>query len=157
MVQNTVVEHVDRRLDEILVRLNNPLMAQSVSVSPTPCVAVTPPPPLPMSASLIPAASVPVGSEAGERLRSLVIGEKVISFYASEVPDPPAISFATNLARLNSLWDEAYAKPSEHPPVLFIKGEGIPIVYWPDVFKYTGGRKWEGIKHEYFTWKVCFF
>ena len=78
----------------------------------------------------------------------------VLEFTEEDIPIPPAISFAENLALLNQMWDDT-------PPhwqgnsVLAIHGVPIPIVYWKNIYSRLHGE-WKGLKSNWSLWKACF-
>jgi len=85
--------------------------------------------------------------------RTLKFGNGVIlEFMEEDIPIPPAISFAENLALLNQMWDDT-------PPhwqgnsVLTIRGIPIPIVYWKKIYSRLHGE-WKGLKSNWSLWKV---
>lgn len=78
-----------------------------------------------------------------------------LAFTQAEVPDPPAVSFADNLPKLNAMWDDS----PEHwggESCLSISGRAIPLVYWPEVYRYGKKHQWKGTKGKWHEWKVCF-
>ena len=76
----------------------------------------------------------------------------VLEFVEADIPIPPAVSFAENLALLNQMWDDT-------PPhwqgnsVLIIRGVPIPIVYWKKIYSRLHGE-WKGLKSNWSLWKV---
>ena len=99
-------------------------------------------------------AETATGNSGG--LRHLKLGDKtVVSFTVDSIPDPVAVSFVHNIPRLNSMWDDT----SHHwgqESVLTIKGHPIPIVYWPDIYRYGKTRQWKGTKSSWADWRVGF-
>jgi hypothetical protein len=86
--------------------------------------------------------------------RELILGNShAIRFTLEGIPDPPAVSFATNLPRLNSMWDDTTPHWCGSSP-LIISGHPIPVVYWPEVYKYGKKDQWKGTKAKWFEWKV---
>lgn len=76
-----------------------------------------------------------------------------VSFSVSSVPDPVAVTFTQDIPRLNAMWDDT----SPHwggESVLTIKGHPIPIVYWPDVYRYGKFGQWQGTKSCWTDWRV---
>lgn len=91
--------------------------------------------------------------------RSLTLGDgRQLIFAADDVPAPPAVSFAHDIATLNSMWDDT----SEHwanDSKLRIKGIAVAIAYWKDIYTSKANinwkpRQWKGIKGNWFNWKV---
>jgi hypothetical protein len=87
------------------------------------------------------------------RICSLHLADGVIQYLATEIPDPPALSFIHDLARLDRLWDDRSPQWDNTSP-LHIQGRSIALVYWPDIYRYQGTRQWSGIKQRWFEWKV---
>ncbi|KAK6989000.1 hypothetical protein R3P38DRAFT_2803944 [Favolaschia claudopus] len=89
------------------------------------------------------------------RTRTLrLAGEVVLTFSEEDVPDPPAISYAHR--GVNSLladWDDDSTRwPGTSP--LTIKGVPIAVKYWSRVYKYWKSSQWQGVKKNWFDWKV---
>lgn len=82
-------------------------------------------------------------------LKKLKIDGIEITFDSTKVRDPPALSFADDIARLAKEWHTSnYLK---------ISGHGIPIKHWDLVYKNKTGIKskvWESIKGIWGKWKV---
>jgi hypothetical protein len=86
--------------------------------------------------------------------RSLTLGNGIIlQFTAESVPDPPAVSFANNIPRLNSMWDDKTDYWCGTSP-LVVSGHPIPVSYWPEMYKYGKKDQWKGTKAKWFEWKV---
>jgi hypothetical protein len=111
-----------------------------------PLLPPTPPPPPP------PAISFVAPTTFSER--TLILGNRhVVRFTVESIPDPPFVSFANNLPRLNSMWDDTTPHWCGMSP-LVIGGHPIAVVYWPDVYKYGKKDQWKGTKAKWFEWKV---
>jgi len=142
--------------------------------APTPLIVATYPygslpPPQFDSTSPVPAVSVcaespgdtRVDQEATQRSVTLRNGRKVL-FLERDIPAPPAVSFASDLALLNGMWDEK-APDWCGWSYLVIKGVPIPISYWREVYsRSTSGSswkrgQWKGIKGNWSQWKVRTF
>lgn len=80
-------------------------------------------------------------------------GGKFITFRESDIPDPPAISYAKSLEDLLLVWTDNSTRWNGTSP-LKINDVPIPIVYWPIVYKYWRGTQWQGVKKVWFDWKV---
>jgi len=76
----------------------------------------------------------------------------VLEFTEEDIPIPPAVSFAENLALLNQMWDDT-------PPhwqgnsVLIIRSVPVPIVYWKRIYSRLHGE-WKGLKSNWSLWKA---
>ncbi|EIW86051.1 hypothetical protein CONPUDRAFT_114144, partial [Coniophora puteana RWD-64-598 SS2] len=90
------------------------------------------------SALLSDATSLSVAGAAPLRVVQMDNGV-VVQFSEQDVSDPPAVSFAHDLPRLNAMWDHTvphWQGVSE----LTIQRQPIPIKYWRDVYV---GRDWK--------------
>lgn len=76
-----------------------------------------------------------------------------ITFTQDDVPDPPAVSFADDIPKLNSMWDDSPAHWGREAH-LIINGHLIPLVYWPDAYRYGKKKQWQGTKAKWHEWKV---
>lgn len=86
--------------------------------------------------------------------RSLVFADGTrLRFMESQVPDPPPTTFSDNIPRLNAIWDGCALHPADESP-LIINGKHIPLIYWPQVYKYWKADQWKGTKGKWFEWKV---
>jgi hypothetical protein len=86
--------------------------------------------------------------------RSLRLGNgQVLEFTLESIPDPPAISFAGDIPRLNGMWDDQTAHWSGTSP-LVVNGQPIAVVHWPELYKYGKKDQWKGMKARWFEWKV---
>src|ERR1700761_112133 len=63
----------------------------------------------------------------------------------------PATSFANDIERLNTMWDNTSSHWNEKS-VLKIQEQPIALVYWPKVFK--GSGLWKSYKSNWTEWKV---
>lgn len=109
---------------------------------------------LPVSAQPSSLAETPASASYVDSTRSFkLLNSSVFTFTQSQVPDPPAISFATDIPRLNAMWDD---NPNhwrgESVPV--IEGFPIPLVYWPEIYRYGKKNQWKGTKGKWFEWKA---
>lgn len=97
-----------------------------------------------------------------ERVHSLTIGHgQVLTYKYSHIREPHQISFATNIARLDRVWDD------ERPNwdsidcaknLLEINGMGIALRYWQVVFSGKKNKVWSWLKKLWIEWKVsCVF
>jgi hypothetical protein len=105
-----------------------------------------------MSASTSIASSGSDNSETPTRTLTLA-GGRVVTFRESDIPDPPAVSYASRMDDLLSEWDDK----SPHwggSSSLTINGVPVPVIYWPTVYKYWKHSQWKGVKKQWFDWKV---
>ena len=82
---------------------------------------------------------------------TIVIDGLSLTLDARHVPDPPIQHFSKNVNTLFEHWKES--------TILSVDGHGIPLKYWPDVYKGLGRlgfkrKAWEAIKVEWGNWKV---
>src|ERR1700722_4417717 len=87
---------------------------------------------------------------------SLQLAWSVIKYSADDIPDPPALMFVCDLAKLDHAWDDSLQQWDNSSP-LRIKDNSIAIIHWPKIYRYTGTKQWSGIKQRWFEWKVSFF
>jgi hypothetical protein len=91
--------------------------------------------------------------------RSLMLGNgTILRFTVESIPDPPAVSFASNIPQLNSMWDDQTEHWCGTSP-LIVSGHPIAVSYWPELYKYRKKDQWKGTKAKWFEWKVsscCF-
>ncbi|KAJ7093745.1 hypothetical protein C8R44DRAFT_684822 [Mycena epipterygia] len=80
-------------------------------------------------------------------------GGKLITFRESDIPDPPAVSYAKSIEDLLCVWTDNSPRWNGTSP-LKISGVPIPIVYWPIVYKYWKRTQWQGVKKAWFDWKI---
>lgn len=81
----------------------------------------------------------------------LKVPQLALTCDARRVPDPPVQHFSKNIDHLFEHWNSSM--------ILSVDGRGIPVKYWPDVYKSLGRMKikpkaWEAIKVEWGNWKV---
>ena len=84
---------------------------------------------------------------------TLQIAEKQVHYSAADIPDPPALSFTQDLARLDRQWDDRSPQWDNTSP-LCILNHPIALIYWPKVYQYRGNKQWTGVKQRWFEWKV---
>jgi hypothetical protein len=80
-------------------------------------------------------------------------GGKSVTFDESDIPDPPAISYAKNIEDLLGVWNDNSPQWNGTSP-LKIQNVPIPLVHYPLVYKYWKGSQWKGVKKVWFEWKV---
>ena len=78
-----------------------------------------------------------------------------LEFADTDVPAPPAVSFADNLALLNQMWDDA-APHWQGCSELVICGVPVPVKYWKDIYSRSKSNpgQWKGVKSNWSLWKV---
>ncbi|KAJ7362936.1 hypothetical protein DFH08DRAFT_682656 [Mycena albidolilacea] len=98
---------------------------------------------------------VDAGSDAvplPTRILQLADG-KSVTFHESDIPDPPAISYAKNIEDLLGVWNDNSPQWNGTSP-LKIRNIPIPLIHYPLVYKYWKGSQWKGVKKVWFEWKV---
>ncbi|KAH9482199.1 hypothetical protein JR316_0004294 [Psilocybe cubensis] len=90
--------------------------------------------------------------------RTVTMASGSITFSSSDVPPPPAVSFASDIPGLNRMWDDTSIYWDGYS-VLTIKGTAIPIVYWKEIYTSKGSvewkpKQWESLKGKFFDWKI---
>ncbi|KAJ3914223.1 hypothetical protein F5877DRAFT_18082, partial [Lentinula edodes] len=85
---------------------------------------------------------------------------KIVQFKESELSEPPSITFATNIPRLDRVWDDE--RPNWDPEdcgkrLLSINGIPIALRYWRDVFSGKKSSVWASLKKIWSEWKVSVF
>ncbi|KAF8169566.1 hypothetical protein K438DRAFT_1855192 [Mycena galopus ATCC 62051] len=96
--------------------------------------------------------SAVIQDQSTTRTLTLASG-KLFTFRESDVPDPPAVSYASCLETLLSEWDDnSLHWPGTSP--LKINNTPVAIVHWPAVYKYWKVNQWKGIKKHWFDWKI---
>jgi hypothetical protein len=97
------------------------------------------------------------GSDGEAPTRTLELaGGIFVTFCESDIPDPPAVSYARNIEDLLGVWNDRFPRWTGSSP-LEIRNIPIPLVYWPSAYKYWKGNQWKGIKKLWFQWKVRIF
>jgi len=78
-----------------------------------------------------------------------------LNFTDANVPAPPAVSFADNLALLNQMWDNTAPHWQGHSE-LIICGVPVPVKYWKDIYSHSKSNpsQWKGVKSNWSLWKV---
>ena len=70
------------------------------------------------------------------------------------IPDPPLISYAKDVAKLNRVWDDTspFWSPMEVP--FQIQEVPVALMYWKDLYAYGKTGHWKGTKSKWADWKV---
>lgn len=88
------------------------------------------------------------------RTRTLTLGDgTVLQLADSDIPDPPAVSFVNDIARLNSMWDDR-THHWEGNSVMVIQGHPISLDLWPQLYRYGHDDQWKGTKSKWMDWRV---
>ncbi|KAJ3804795.1 hypothetical protein F5876DRAFT_82601 [Lentinula aff. lateritia] len=79
-----------------------------------------------------------------------------LNFESADICDPRQISFATNIPRLECVWDDE--GPNWDPAdcgvnLLSINGTPIALRYWPEVFSGKKDAHWKALKKNWTEWK----
>lgn len=144
------VQALTALLPSLLLLTAQPPASKDQEIPSVPSVSLPPPP------ALLPPVHKAVAAVANTSttIRTLVLGDKSrLRFTEAQVPDPPALTFTSNIARLNRMWDDTSSHWGKES-VLSILGHPIALVYWPQVYKYWKGDQWKGTKGKWFEWKV---
>jgi hypothetical protein len=85
------------------------------------------------------------------REKTLNMGTRSITFTALDIPDPPHISFANDMRSLLNNWES-----TSYPGHIYIriKGVGIPLKYWSQVYRWAKPEVWTTIKDHWNNWRV---
>ncbi|KAJ4486413.1 hypothetical protein C8R41DRAFT_921285 [Lentinula lateritia] len=92
-----------------------------------------------------------------EKVYVITIGfGKIVRFKESELSEPPSITFATNISRLDRVWDDE--RPNWDPEdcgkrLLSINGIPIALRYWRGVFSGKKSSVWASLKKIWSEWK----
>jgi len=90
----------------------------------------------------------------GPRSRSLQLGNGMtVMFTEADIPNPPLFTFAHEIARLNSIWDDTSTFWAPTDAIFFVKGHAIALIYLPELYRRWKGQQWEGLKKQYSEWK----
>ncbi|KZT03853.1 uncharacterized protein LAESUDRAFT_659101 [Laetiporus sulphureus 93-53] len=84
---------------------------------------------------------------------SIELGSGVLHFDSKEIPDPPYISFAKDLDKLDRMWDD-HSPSWDNSSPLILRETSIALIHWPKVYHYRQDKCWAGIKQHWSTWKV---
>ncbi|KAJ7807126.1 hypothetical protein B0H14DRAFT_2874094, partial [Mycena olivaceomarginata] len=154
LVQNNKINTSQSSSDVQMTNVE-PLASSSTSLPP-PFPSAMPPPP--ESESTPVSSDITGHSDDNENAptRTLKLaGGKIISFTETEVPDPPAKSYANCIQDLYPNGDDNIPHWKGKSP-LEINGVPIALVYWPIFYRYWKGSQWRGVKKIWFDWKVLF-
>ncbi|KAJ3779706.1 hypothetical protein GGU10DRAFT_438033 [Lentinula aff. detonsa] len=95
-------------------------------------------------------------SEGDETFVLKIADGKTVTFKQSDVRAPNQVSFATNISRLDRVWDDE--SPNWDPVdcgtrLLSINGVPIALRYWRNVYGGKKDKRWRGIKGIWTEWK----
>ncbi|KAJ3712995.1 hypothetical protein DFJ43DRAFT_50271, partial [Lentinula guzmanii] len=95
-------------------------------------------------------------SEGDETFVLKMADGKTVTFKQSDVRTPNQVSFATDISRLNRVWDDE--SPDWDPVdcgtrLLSINGVPIALRYWRNVYSGKKDKRWRGIKGIWTEWK----
>ncbi|KAJ3870872.1 hypothetical protein F5051DRAFT_434300, partial [Lentinula edodes] len=103
-----------------------------------------------------PANSITFANEH-EKVYVVTVGfGKIVRYKERDLCEPPSITFATNISRLDRVWDDE--QPSWDPEdcgknLLSINGVPIALRYWRDVFSGKKNSVWASLKKLWSEWK----
>ncbi|KAJ4491568.1 hypothetical protein C8J55DRAFT_557137 [Lentinula edodes] len=92
-----------------------------------------------------------------ERVYVLTVGlGRIVHYKECDLREPPSITFASNIPRLDRVWDDE--RPSWDPEdcgknLLSINGTPIALRYWRDVFSGKKSSVWASLKKLWSEWK----
>lgn len=87
--------------------------------------------------------------------RTLRLGDgTLLSFSQSDLPASPFVSFAKDIPRLGRMWDDTLPGWDMNDCVLHVKGHPIALKYWPHIFRWRSGTKWDKLKKPWHEWQV---
>ncbi|KAJ3901074.1 hypothetical protein F5879DRAFT_808005 [Lentinula edodes] len=98
-----------------------------------------------------------VDSPVGKGITTIKIAHgQLVNFESADIRDPRQISFATNIPRLERVWDDE--GPNWDPAdcganLLLINGTPIALRYWPEVFSGKKDARWKALKKNWTEWK----
>ncbi|KAJ4499946.1 hypothetical protein C8R41DRAFT_812696 [Lentinula lateritia] len=92
-----------------------------------------------------------------EKVYAVTVGfGKIVRYKECDLREPPSITFATNISRLDRVWDDE--QPSWDPEdcgtnLLSVNGAPIALRYWRDVFSGKKNNVWASLKKLWSEWK----
>lgn len=91
---------------------------------------------------------------AQSQARNLPLRSTTLMFSDGDIPPPPMLSFPIDMARLNKMWDDYDARRWDNSSPLEILGVRIPVVYWPQLYRYRPTGHWGQMKQRWLDCKV---
>ena len=99
-------------------------------------------PPLSLDSSHLSSVTTPPFKSPGNaftQTQTLQLGNRTaLTFIEADISNPPAILFASDLSRLNYMWDDTSIHWDQQS-VLTIHGCPIALIYWKDVYTAKSG------------------
>lgn len=104
-----------------------------------------------------PSASTGKSSDDTKKFTITIGNGKRLTFEYANIIDPPQLTFASNISRLDRLWDDERPNwdQTDCGKVSIIRGATVALRYWPDVYKHKNDKRWHGAKTLWIEWKVC--
>ena len=72
---------------------------------------------------------------------------------SADIPEPPLLRLRGSIAAINAIWDDNPETWNESSP-LRINGVSIPLVFWPDLYRYRSSERWSRVKQRWSDFKV---
>ncbi|KAJ3847120.1 hypothetical protein EV368DRAFT_51723 [Lentinula lateritia] len=96
-----------------------------------------------------------VNSPVGKGIATIKIAHgQLVNFESADIRDPRQILFATNIPRLECIWDGPNWDPADcGANLLSINGTPIALRYWPEVFSGKKDARWKALKKNWTEWK----
>ncbi|KAG1902421.1 uncharacterized protein F5891DRAFT_949182 [Suillus fuscotomentosus] len=76
----------------------------------------------------------------------------ILQLVDDNIPDPPAVSFANDILRLNAMWDDDTVHWLNES-IITIQGHPIAVKYWPLLYHYCHNQQWKGTKSKWTDWR----
>lgn len=114
----------------------------------------TSPPSLPWLPSATSSDNIHNQNDDDNEVEVRVSNETVLRVSRSIIPDPPLISYAKDIGKLNRVWDNAspFWSPGEAP--FQIEGTPVALIYWKELYAYGKTGHWKATKSKWADWKV---
>ncbi|KAG1888025.1 uncharacterized protein F5891DRAFT_987886 [Suillus fuscotomentosus] len=94
-----------------------------------------------------------VESGSSNKLHVLNLGDgTILQLVDDDIPDPPAVSFANDILRLNAMWDDNTVHWLNES-IITIQGHPIAVKYWPLLYRYGPNQQWKGTKSKWTDWR----
>lgn len=78
-----------------------------------------------------------------------------LRFNVSDIPDPPPqCNSNCDIAILDAMWDGPLSSQWQLSLTIKIRDVYIPLLHWPDVYRYRKNLQWKGTKQRWYDWKV---
>lgn len=102
--------------------------------------------------------TMPARPSANDMTYTITIGNgERVTFKYVDILDPPQLTFATNIPRLDRVWDDERPNwdADDCAKISVLRGVTVALRYWPDVFKFKDDKRWLAAKTNWTEWKVC--